>query len=54
MQFKILRHIDDFKKIQKYMLLPKEENTTKTHAELKNEYLTLKAILNAAGVTYRY
>lgn len=27
--------IDDFKKIQSYMLLTKEENTTKTYAELK-------------------
>lgn len=31
--------IDDFKKIQKYMLLAKEENAVKTYAELKDEYL---------------
>lgn len=37
--------IDDFKKIQKYMLLAKEENATKTYAELKDEYLALKALL---------
>lgn len=42
--------IDDFKKIQSYMLLAKEENATKTYAELKKEYLSLKAILNVAGV----
>lgn len=42
--------IDDFKKIQSYMLLAKEENATKTYAELKKEYLSLKAILNFAGV----
>lgn len=42
--------IDDFKKIQKYMLLAKEENATKTYAELKDEYLSLKALLQVSGV----
>ena len=42
--------IDDFKKIQKYMALAKEENAEKTYAELKDEYLSLKAILQFAGV----
>ncbi|WP_300573340.1 hypothetical protein [uncultured Acetatifactor sp.] len=42
--------LDDFRKIQKYMLLAKEENATKTYAELKEEYLTLKALLNVSGV----
>ncbi len=42
--------IDDFKKIQKYMLLAKKENATETYAELKDEYISLKAILNVAGV----
>lgn len=42
--------IDDFKKIQKYMSLAKEENAAKTYAELKREYLALKAILQTAGV----
>ena len=42
--------IDDFKKIQKYMILAKKENATETYAELKEEYLSLKAILNVAGV----
>ena len=32
------------------MLLAREENATKTYAELKDEYLTLKAILNVSGV----
>ena len=36
--------IDDFKKIQKYMFLAKKENATETYAELKEEYLALKAI----------
>lgn len=42
--------IDDFKKIQRYMQLAKEENAEKTYAELKREYLALKAVLNVAGV----
>lgn len=42
--------IDDFKKIQKYMSLAKEENAVKTYAELKDEYLSLKAILQVSGV----
>lgn len=42
--------IDDFKKIQRYMQLAKEENAVKTYAELKREYQALKAILNVSGV----
>lgn len=42
--------IDDFKEIQEYMLIAKEENAEKTYAKLKKKYLTLKAILNVAGV----
>ena len=42
--------IDDFKKIQKYMMLAKKENATETYAELKDEYLCLKAILQVSGV----
>ena len=42
--------IDDFKKIQRYMLLAKEEDAVKTYEELKREYLALKAVLNVAGV----
>lgn len=42
--------IDDFKKIQKYMSLAKDENAAKTYAELKREYLALKAILQTASV----
>ncbi|RKI23476.1 glycosyltransferase [bacterium 1xD8-6] len=42
--------IDDFKKIHRYMHLAKKEDTTETYAELKKEYLSLKAILNIAGV----
>lgn len=42
--------IDDFKKIQRYMAIAKKENATETYAELKDEYISLKAILNIAGV----
>lgn len=42
--------IDDFIKIQKYMILAKEENATRTYAELKDEYLALKALLQVSGV----
>lgn len=42
--------LDDFKKIQKYMLLARKENAVETYTELKDEYLTLKALLNVSGV----
>ena len=42
--------LDDFKKIQRYMLLAKEENATRTYSELKEEYLTIKALLQVSGV----
>ncbi len=42
--------IDDFKKIQRYMMLARKENASETYAELKEEYLSLKAILQVAGV----
>ncbi len=42
--------IDDFKKIQEYMQLVKKENAVETYAKLKDEYLSLKAILQVCGV----
>ncbi len=42
--------LDDFKKIQEYMALAKKENATETYAKLKDEYLTIKALLNVSGV----
>lgn len=42
--------IDDFKEIQEYMALAKKENATETYAKLKRKYLSLKAVLNVAGV----
>lgn len=32
------------------MILARKENAVETYAELKEEYLSLKAILNVAGV----
>ena len=42
--------LDDFKKIQEYRLLAKKENAVETYAKLKDEYLTIKALLNVSGV----
>ena len=42
--------IEQFQKIQKHMLIAKEENATRTYDSLKDDYLSLKAILNIAGV----
>ena len=42
--------IEQFKKIQRYMILAKKENAAETYAELKSDYLSLKALLNVIGV----
>lgn len=42
--------IEQFQKVQKHMLLAKKENATETYNSLKEDYLSLKAILNVAGV----
>ena len=42
--------IEQFKKIQDYMVLAKEEEATKKYEKLKKEYLSLKALLNVIGV----
>ncbi len=44
------RAVDDFRDIQRFMFLAKEENSVKTYAALKEKYLSLKAILNHLGV----
>ena len=46
----IQKGIEDFKNIQRHMLIAKEENATKTYASLKDDYLSLKALLNSLGV----
>ncbi len=42
--------IEQFQKIQRFMAIAKKENATETYAELKSEYLSLKALLNVIGV----
>lgn len=42
--------MDDFKKIQSYMLVAREEKAVRTYGILKEEYLSLKALLNVLGV----
>ena len=42
--------MDEFKDIQEYMALAKEENAIKTYAKLKEQYFLLKALLNSLGV----
>ena len=40
----------DFQKVQKRMLLAKEENAIKTYTDLKDDYISLKALLTSLGV----
>ena len=42
--------LNDFKKVQRRMLLAKEENAMKTYADLKDDYVSLKALLTSLGV----
>lgn len=42
--------LNDFQKIQKRMLLAKEEGAVKTYADLKDDYVSLKALLTSLGV----
>ncbi len=42
--------IEQFQKVQKHMLVAKKENATETYESLKEDYLSLKAMLNVAGV----
>lgn len=42
--------IEQFKKVQRYMTIAKKENAVETYAELKADYLSLKALLNVIGV----
>lgn len=44
------RAIEDFARVQRNMMLAKEENAVKTYANLKEEYISLKAFLAVAGV----
>ena len=42
--------MDEFKNIQEYMMLAKEENAVRTYAKLKDQYLLLKVLLASLGV----
>ena len=42
--------LNDFQKVQRRMLLAKEENAMKTYADLKDDYVSLKALLTSLGV----
>lgn len=42
--------IEDFREIQRYMMIAKEEKAERTYAELKKKYISLKALLNVLGV----
>lgn len=43
--------LNDFQKVQRRMLLAKEENAMKTYADLKDDYVSLKALLTSLGVS---
>ncbi len=42
--------LNDFQKVQRRMLLAKEENAMKIYADLKDDYVSLKALLTSLGV----
>lgn len=42
--------LNDFQKVQRRMLLAKKENATETYADLKDDYISLKALLTSLGV----
>ena len=42
--------LNDFQKVQKRMLLAKEENAVRTYADLKDDYISLKVLLTSLGV----
>ena len=46
----IERSINEFQKVQAHMMIAKRENAIETYADLKEEYISLKALLNVAGV----
>ena len=49
----IERSIHDFQRVQRRMLLAKEENAVKTYADLKEEYTSLKALLGPKSPMYK-
>lgn len=46
----IERAVSDFQKVQAHMKNAKKENALETYEGLKNDYLSLKAVLTSLGV----
>ena len=46
----IERAVNDFQKIQRHMKIAKKENVTETYESLKEDYISLKVVLNSLGV----
>ena len=44
------KNVEEFSRLQSYMLLARKENATETYAKLKKKYISLKALLNSLGV----
>jgi len=42
--------LNDFQKVQTHMLNAKSENANKTYEGLKDDYISLKALLTSLGV----
>ena len=42
--------VEQFQKVQAHMMIARKENATETYESLKNDYLSLKAILTSLGV----
>ena len=42
--------LEDFATVQRRMFLAKKENATETYADLREDYILLKALLNSLGV----
>ncbi len=46
----IERAINDFQRVQAHMQNARKENAAETYAGLKNDYISLKALLTSLGV----
>lgn len=44
--------MDEFQKVQRRMLLARKENAMETYADLKEDYLYLKVLMNSMGVDF--
>lgn len=44
--------MDEFQKIQRRMLLARKENALETYADLKEDYLYRKVLMNTLGVNF--